>query len=137
MGTRVFAQKRRQLRTRTGSVFGAFAAGLPELVTPGPGDRKFNAEQVAARGAGLAVAAKRITAADLVRLIIDDGLTAAEVRAEMNAMPAPAELVAHLARHPHLRSEDTGGLRCVLALPPSRSRSVVASRHGSRGAASP
>ncbi|MGP4019600.1 nucleotide disphospho-sugar-binding domain-containing protein [Saccharopolyspora sp. 5N708] len=78
-----------------GSIFGAFAAGLPQLVTPGAGDRKFNAGLVSARGAGLAVPAKRITAADLTRLITDDALASAagEVKAEMAAMPAPAELV--------------------------------------------
>ncbi|MEU6263361.1 nucleotide disphospho-sugar-binding domain-containing protein [Saccharopolyspora shandongensis] len=81
-----------------GSVFGAFAAGLPQLVTPGPGDRKFNAERLAARGAGLAVPAKRITAADLTRLITDEAMkeAAAEVREEMQAMPAPADLIPHL-----------------------------------------
>ncbi|MEV0700212.1 nucleotide disphospho-sugar-binding domain-containing protein [Saccharopolyspora sp. NPDC050389] len=85
-----------------GSVFGAFAAGLPQLVTPGPGDRKFNAEQVATRGAGLAVPAKRITAADLTRLITDEAMTAAaaEVREEMKAMPSPADLVPHLESLP-------------------------------------
>ncbi|MCI2418051.1 DUF1205 domain-containing protein [Saccharopolyspora sp. K220] len=78
-----------------GSVFGALAAGLPQLVTPGAGDRKHNAQLVAARGAGLSVPAKRITAVDLNRLITDDALASAatEVQAEIAAMPGPDELV--------------------------------------------
>jgi UDP:flavonoid glycosyltransferase YjiC (YdhE family) len=81
-----------------GSVLGALAAGVPQLLTPGPGDRRHNAELVARRGAGLAVEARAISAPALTRLISDPGLRTAaqEVRAEMNAMPAPAELVADL-----------------------------------------
>jgi UDP:flavonoid glycosyltransferase YjiC (YdhE family) len=81
-----------------GSVLGALAAGVPQLVCPGPGDRRHNASLVAGRGAGLAVAAKAITAATLTRLISDGALAAAarEVRAEIDAMPPPADLVADL-----------------------------------------
>jgi UDP:flavonoid glycosyltransferase YjiC (YdhE family) len=54
---------------------------------------------VAARGAGLAVPAARITAADLERLVHDPGSARAarEVAAEIAAMPAPADLVEPLA----------------------------------------
>lgn len=81
-----------------GSVLGALAAGVPQLVVPGPGDRRHNADLVAARGAGLAVAEREITAATLDRLVTDPGLATAagEVRREMAAMPTPAELVPRL-----------------------------------------
>ncbi|GAB3936345.1 salmochelin biosynthesis C-glycosyltransferase IroB [Micromonospora vulcania] len=81
-----------------GSVFGALAAGLPQLATVGPGDRRHNAELVARRGAGLALRPRDITPQTLTRLLTDDGLrTAAEqVSREIAQMPAPAELVARL-----------------------------------------
>jgi UDP:flavonoid glycosyltransferase YjiC (YdhE family) len=73
----------------------ALAAGEPQVVVPGPGDRTLHARLVAARGAGLAVPAQDITAATLERLVSDPGLAqaAGEVAAEIAAMPAPAELV--------------------------------------------
>ncbi|SBT39413.1 nucleotide disphospho-sugar-binding domain-containing protein [Micromonospora auratinigra] len=82
-----------------GSVFAALAAGVPQLVTVGAGDRRHNAERVAARGAGLATRAADITADQLTRLVDDPGLAEAarQVRAELAAMPAPAELVPRLA----------------------------------------
>ncbi len=78
-----------------GSVLGGLAAGVPQLVVPGAGDRRHNAELVARRGAGLAVEAKAITAATQTRLVTDGALrkAAREVRDEIAAMPAPAELV--------------------------------------------
>jgi UDP:flavonoid glycosyltransferase YjiC (YdhE family) len=83
-----------------GSVLGGLAAGIPQLTTPGAGDRRHNAELLARRGAGLAVEAKAITAADLTRLLTDAALRAAahEVAAEIAAMPAPAALVPELER---------------------------------------
>jgi UDP:flavonoid glycosyltransferase YjiC (YdhE family) len=80
-----------------GSVLGALTAGVPQLVVPGAGDRRHNAELVARRGAGLAVQGA-ITAATLTRLVSDAGLAAAarEVSDEIAAMPAPAELVPDL-----------------------------------------
>lgn len=83
-----------------GSVLGGLAAGVPQLTTTGAGDRRHNAELLARRGAGLAVEAKAITAADLTRLITDDKLRAAagEVAAEIAAMPAPATVVPELER---------------------------------------
>lgn len=78
-----------------GSVLGGLAAGVPQLAVPGAGDRRHNAELVARRGAGLAVEAKGITAATLTRLVTDEGLALAarEVRDEIAAMPAPADVV--------------------------------------------
>jgi UDP:flavonoid glycosyltransferase YjiC (YdhE family) len=78
-----------------GTLLTALAAGLPQLVAPGAGDRTVHAELVAARGAGLAVPAKRITRADLERLVHDRSLRAAaqEVAAEIAVMPSPRDLV--------------------------------------------
>jgi UDP:flavonoid glycosyltransferase YjiC (YdhE family) len=83
-----------------GSVLGGLAAGVPQIVTPGAGDRRHNADLLARRGAGLAVAAKAITAADLNRLLSDGPLRAAaqEVAAEIAAMPAPEEVVPELEK---------------------------------------
>jgi UDP:flavonoid glycosyltransferase YjiC (YdhE family) len=81
-----------------GSVLGALAAGVPQLVVPGPGDRRHNAEVVTGRGAGLAVAARAVTPDVLTRLVTDAALrtAAGEVRAEMAAMPPPSDVVAAL-----------------------------------------
>ncbi|MEV4639927.1 glycosyltransferase [Actinoplanes sp. NPDC049548] len=78
-----------------GSVLGGLAAGVPQLTTPGAGDRRHNAELLAKRGAGLAVEAKAVRAADLTRLLTDEGLRGAarEVAAEIAAMPDPASVV--------------------------------------------
>ena len=83
-----------------GSVLGGLAAGVPQLATPGAGDRRHNAELLARRGAGLSVEAKAITAADLTRLLTDESLRAAaqQVAAEIAAMPAPEAVVAELER---------------------------------------
>ncbi|HWS35767.1 MAG TPA: nucleotide disphospho-sugar-binding domain-containing protein [Actinoplanes sp.] len=78
-----------------GSILGGLAAGVPQLVTPGPGDRTHNAGALAATGAGLSVAATSITADTLTRLLTDTTILAAArtVAAEIAAMPAPAEVV--------------------------------------------
>ncbi len=81
-----------------GTVLGALAAGVPQLVVTGPGDRAHNARLIAERGAGLATAPNEITAAKLTQLLADPALASAadEVRHEMAAMPEPAELVSRL-----------------------------------------
>src|SRR4051794_24935152 len=81
-----------------GGLLEALAAGVPQLAVPGAGDRRYNAELLARRGAGLAVPAKEIDPAVLTRLVTDEALrkAAAEVRDEIAAMPDPADLVAHL-----------------------------------------
>lgn len=83
-----------------GSVLGGLAAGVPQLTTPGAGDRRYNAELLAKRGAGLAVEAGAISAADLTRLVTDAALrrAAREVAAEIAAMPAPAAVVPSLEK---------------------------------------
>lgn len=78
-----------------GTLLTALACGTPQLVFPGAGDRRTNAELLARRGAGLAVELADLRAASLERLATDPGLraAAAEVAAEMAAMPHPRELV--------------------------------------------
>ena len=78
-----------------GTLMAALAAGVPQVVVPGAGDRTVHARLVADRGAGLAVPAPDITAETLERLVSDPGLkaAAAEVAAEIAAMPPPADLV--------------------------------------------
>ena len=81
-----------------GTVMTALATGLPQVVVPGAGDRRVNAELVAARGAGLAVPGARIGPDTLQRLVGDASLRAAagEVAAEIAAMPEPAALIGGL-----------------------------------------
>jgi UDP:flavonoid glycosyltransferase YjiC (YdhE family) len=78
-----------------GTLLAALAAGRPQVVVPGAGDRTVHSRLVAARGAGLAVPAPEITAETLARLVTDPGLAAAaaEVAAEIAAMPPPGDLV--------------------------------------------
>ncbi|MGY1604461.1 nucleotide disphospho-sugar-binding domain-containing protein [Geodermatophilus sp. SYSU D00815] len=78
-----------------GTLLTALAAGVPQLVVRGAGDRRVNADLVAARGAGLAADLPDLSPALLERLVADAALTAAarEVAAEIAAMPPPAELV--------------------------------------------
>ena len=89
----------------SGTVLTALAAGLPQLVVPGPGDRALHARLVAERGAGLGLPLDRLATSSLERLVGDTALRAAarEVAAEIAAMPHPRELVgplAELARQP-------------------------------------
>ena len=82
-----------------GHVLAALGAGLPQLALPGPGDRRYNAELVDARGAGIGGAVTE----DALRRLLHDGEIAAaarEVRAEIAAMPSPqsrVDIVAALA----------------------------------------
>ena len=81
-----------------GTVLTALSAGVPQLVVRGAGDRRVNADLLAARGAGLAADLREVTAQRLEQLVGDPALAAAarEVAAEMAAMPHPAELVPRL-----------------------------------------
>lgn len=85
----------------TGSMMAALAAGIPQLAIPYFGDHFANARAVAKRGVGIDmdVDRERVTA-EVVRRLVDDAslhAAAAEVRAEVAAMPAPADLVPRLA----------------------------------------
>jgi hypothetical protein len=81
-----------------GTALAALDAGVPQLIVNGAGDRRHNGKVVAARGAGLAADIGDLNTALLTRLVTDRQLAsaAAEVSAEMRAMPAPPELVARL-----------------------------------------
>ncbi|MBW0116643.1 glycosyltransferase [Pseudonocardia abyssalis] len=81
-----------------GTTLGALAAGRPQLLLPGIGDRRGNAEAVAAAGAGLAEPVRGITAEVLTRLLTDPALLVAaeRVAAEIAAMPVPEDLVGPL-----------------------------------------
>jgi UDP:flavonoid glycosyltransferase YjiC (YdhE family) len=78
-----------------GTLMTSLAAGVPQVVVPGAGDRTVHARLVAARGAGLAVPHDEVTTETLHRLVSDPALRRAsqEVAAEIAAMPAPADLV--------------------------------------------
>ncbi|WP_067824348.1 glycosyltransferase [Nocardia inohanensis] len=81
-----------------GSVYAALRAGVPQLATPAPGDRRWNARLVHRRGVGLSVPAWRIRAAHLTALSTDPGLAEAarEVAAEIAAMPGADRVAAEL-----------------------------------------
>ncbi|MFE3189690.1 glycosyltransferase [Nocardia sp. NPDC059240] len=81
-----------------GSVYAALRAGLPQILTPDTGDRGWNAALIQARGCGLSVPPRRITAAHITRLITEAGLASAarEVAAEMAAMPTLDDIAAEL-----------------------------------------
>ncbi|WP_433790927.1 nucleotide disphospho-sugar-binding domain-containing protein [Actinoplanes sp. CA-252034] len=78
-----------------GTTLSALQAGAPQLIVRGAGDRRHNAELVAARGAGLAVDERDITPTLLTRLVTDPVVASAavEVSAEIAAMPPPEHLV--------------------------------------------
>lgn len=86
-----------------GTLFGGLAHGLPQLLLPQGADQFLNAAAAAASGAALALTGDDVTAASIrgaVRRLLDDprfGQAARRVRAEIEAMPAAAEVVAQLA----------------------------------------
>ena len=83
----------------SGSSLASMEAGLPQLVLPSVSESGTNADAVARRGVGLRSSYEQVTPALLERILFDDGLRAAsaEVRAEIAAMPTPAELLPRLA----------------------------------------
>jgi UDP:flavonoid glycosyltransferase YjiC (YdhE family) len=87
----------------SGTVMAALAAGVPQLVVPGSGDRTLHARLIAERGAGLAVPAKEITGSHLERLVSDPQLqqVSREVAAEIAALPPPSDLVEPLVALTH------------------------------------
>ncbi len=85
-----------------GTTLGALAHGLPLLLLPQGADQHYNAERVAAAGAGLSLAPPQATSAAVSRAI-DTLLGDARLRAgaqrvatEIAAMPGPEAGVAHL-----------------------------------------
>ncbi|NUS45923.1 MAG: DUF1205 domain-containing protein, partial [Mycobacteriaceae bacterium] len=99
-----------------GSVYAALHAGVPQLATPAPGDRRWNAELVQQRGAGLAARAGRITAEQLTALVTDAALAdaARAVSAEIAAMPTVAAA-----------ADRTLALACASAPPNPRSTGTI------------
>ncbi|SDH94102.1 glycosyltransferase, activator-dependent family [Sinosporangium album] len=87
-----------------GTVFTMLACGVPPLIVPQSFDDPLVADQVAARGAGLTLPRAEADGPRIrdgvVRLLNEPAFAgnAAEVRAEMRAMPAPNRLVAALER---------------------------------------
>ncbi|MEV6239847.1 nucleotide disphospho-sugar-binding domain-containing protein [Lentzea sp. NPDC051838] len=80
-----------------GTLLGALAAGVPQLVEPGPGDRTVHADAITRRTAGLRAHPKEVTPDLLTQLIEDARLqrAASEVRDEIAAMPAPSEIASN------------------------------------------
>ncbi|GAA4698442.1 nucleotide disphospho-sugar-binding domain-containing protein [Phytohabitans rumicis] len=81
-----------------GTTLTALDAGVPQLVLPSGADRHINASAVHDRGVGIHSETGNVDGAQLHRLIHDSALrdTAAEVQAEMRAMPSPASLLPRL-----------------------------------------
>jgi hypothetical protein len=86
----------------TGTVLGAAAAGVPQLILPQGADQFHNAELVAAAGVGRGLTNDRQDGGAIgaaVTAMLADGperTRAAALRAEMAAMPAPAHVVGEL-----------------------------------------
>ncbi|SFP83935.1 nucleotide disphospho-sugar-binding domain-containing protein [Amycolatopsis rubida] len=83
----------------SGTVYNGLLAGLPQLLLPDGADRGLNAAAVCSRGLGLSARAEDLDAALVRRLLDDTSLrtAAAEVRAEIEGLPAPGTLVPRLA----------------------------------------
>jgi UDP:flavonoid glycosyltransferase YjiC (YdhE family) len=81
-----------------GTTLTAMAAGVPQFVVPGAGDRRYNAGLVEARGVGLTGDTRSINASALRRLVTDPGIreNAAALREEIAAMPTPDSLIPRL-----------------------------------------
>lgn len=81
-----------------GTTMTALAAGVPQLILPSGVGRHAAAAAVQQRGAGLSAQVQDVDAALLARLLEDEALakTATQVRAEIAALPTPANLVPRL-----------------------------------------
>jgi UDP:flavonoid glycosyltransferase YjiC (YdhE family) len=82
----------------SGTTLAALDAGLPQILLPDGSDRDVNASAVAERGAGLSVSVDDVTKEAIDSLLSNEAMhtAAAEVRAEMHAMPNPRHLVTQL-----------------------------------------
>ncbi|WP_280301521.1 nucleotide disphospho-sugar-binding domain-containing protein [Nocardia neocaledoniensis] len=81
-----------------GTTLTALACGVPQVVFPGPMDRHINATAIARRGVGTATELDHFGPATLREVLTDVRMrrAAGEVRAEIAAMPGPADLVARV-----------------------------------------
>ncbi|GGV58546.1 nucleotide disphospho-sugar-binding domain-containing protein [Streptomyces massasporeus] len=81
----------------SGSTMASLDAGIPQLILPQSADQFINADAVVGRGCGLA-ADGAVDTGLMTRLLTDPGPAeaAAQVRAELHAMPSPAEVVPRL-----------------------------------------
>ncbi|GAB7188555.1 glycosyltransferase family 1 protein [Kitasatospora sp. Ki12] len=80
----------------SGSMLTAAALGVPQLILPQGADNFANAAAGRANGFALTSSLDAVDTALLDRLVTDDGLrkSAAAVKAEIDALPSPADLVA-------------------------------------------
>ncbi|MFI2607786.1 nucleotide disphospho-sugar-binding domain-containing protein [Kitasatospora sp. NPDC018619] len=83
----------------SGTLLTAAAAGIPQCVIPRGSYQQTGADLLPARGIGLVAEATTLGAAECRALLRDDRLrdNARQVRAELLAMPTPAETAARLA----------------------------------------
>ena len=85
-----------------GTLLGALANAVPAVVLPEGADRPYTAASLAASGAGVAVNPREATADDIaeaVQTVLGDEryrTRAQELRAEIESMPAPADVVVRL-----------------------------------------
>jgi UDP:flavonoid glycosyltransferase YjiC (YdhE family) len=73
-------------------------AGVPQIIVAHGADQYFNAHAVAHRGLGVAAEKSHLTAELISDTLASPDLakTAAEVRDEIDAMPAPREIAARI-----------------------------------------
>jgi UDP:flavonoid glycosyltransferase YjiC (YdhE family) len=83
-----------------GTTLTALDAGVPQIVVPQGADGPVNAAAVAAAGCGLNVADDELDAQLVGRLLTEESLrhNAERIRAEMRAMPSPAEVADRLTK---------------------------------------
>jgi UDP:flavonoid glycosyltransferase YjiC (YdhE family) len=82
-----------------GTAMTPLAMGVPQLVAPSGADRYINASSVHNRGVGLQVEEPELDARVINQLLAEEKfrVTAAEVAAEIAAMPSPAEIATRMA----------------------------------------
>jgi UDP:flavonoid glycosyltransferase YjiC (YdhE family) len=93
-----------------GTILTAAACGVPQVIIPQVADQPFNAEMLVATGAGTALtngstgtATTTAAITDAVRRALGDPAVrtaAADLRAEIQAQPAPSEIIENLTRLP-------------------------------------
>lgn len=82
-----------------GTMLTAAAAGIPQLILPNGADRYINADAAQAAGAAVSIEDEELESHVVERLFTDEKLVGAAhtLRDDIQAMPAPADLVAKLA----------------------------------------